>query len=369
MPDAAPDLRADLDAAFDAAVEAPPSVPEPAPAPEVAEEAPPASDKPQTAQERARDEAGRFAKAAEEKAAAEEATKAPEPAKEAAKAPTGDAAKAVISTAFKPPQSWKPAAREALLKAPPEVQAEVTRREAEITQALRESSEARQGYQKYREAVQPFEQMIRAEGGEPVAAIQGLLQTAYALRHAPEHVKADMIAKMVTAYLPGQRGLELLDRRLVGEALPQQSAQQGQQFRDPRVDELLQRLESVKQAEAQTTQQRAAELVAAVQDREFYGDLRESMADILEVASRRGLSMTLEAAYDKAAALDPEISRVLSQREEAGRLANPNGSTQRARNASSSLRSNPATPPSGDRKAGDLRADLEAAFSSNAGNR
>jgi hypothetical protein len=256
--------------------------------------------------------------------------------------------------------------REEWGKLPPRVQAEVLRREGEVQRALQESSEARQGYQKYQEAVKPFETMIRAEGGEPVQAIQGLLQTAYALRHAPMQTKADMIARMVQAYLPGRDGLELLDRRLAGEAL-QPGPQQGAQFRDPRVDQLLAQMEQAKAAQEQSVSQKAETMITAIQDKEFFADLREDMADLMEMHQRRGLTLTLEDAYNRAAAAHPEISKVLTQRAEAQRLANPTGSTQAARRASVSIRSNPATAPSGERRVGDLREDLEAALDTASG--
>lgn len=360
------DLREALDSAFEtvAADVEPTSVPEPAPAPEPVQETPPSpSETEQARSERARDEAGRFAKkAAEDAAAAPKVDEKPAaPPVPGDKTPAPEKPAAQPPAASKAPQSWKPVAREEWSKISPTVQAEVVRREREVQQALQESSEARQAHQRFKEAVAPFEQMIRAEGAEPMQAIQGLLQTAYALRFAPPQTRADMIAKMVSAYLPGREGLEMLDRRLAGEPAQQGPQQpQPQQIRDPRVDKLLETLQQRQQVEVQTQQQRAAEMVEEIKQQEFYEDVRLDMADILEVAQRRGLQMTVKQAYDRACALNPEISRVLTQREEAKRLATPAGATLAARRAGSSPRPSPAIPPKGDRPAGDLRSDLEA---------
>ena len=369
------DLREALDTAFDTVADAPDPAPEAAPPAEPVTDEPGSTPSPEADQQaaprgdRPRGPDGKFVKGEDAPPAAPAPTKAKDPtappAQEAKPPATEKPAAPTPPPAAKAPQSWKPDAREDWAKLPPRVQAEVLRREGEVQRALQESSEARQGYQKYSEAVKPYEQMIRAEGGEPVAAIQGLLQTAYALRHAPLPVKADMIAKMVKAYIPGREGLEALDRLLAGEAPAAQP--QGQQFRDPRVDQIMTVLEQNKRAAEQATSQRAEQMIAEVQGREFFEDLRLDIADILEGAQRRGLSMTLDEAYHRAARADPTISAVLSQRAEAQRLANPNGSTQAARRASSSVRSNPAIPPRGDRSPGDLRADLEAALDSASG--
>lgn len=364
------DLREALDAAFDttAADQTPePSTPEAVPAappePPEAGETPPSTPEPegQEAQPgRPRGADGRFVKSDEPAPAApkEPTEKADQPS--TPPAPEKPAAQPSAQP-VKAPQSWKPSAREEWSKISPLVQAEVARREREVQQALQETSEARQGYQKYRETVAPFEQMIRSEGGEPLAAVQSLLQTAYALRTAPATTKAQMIARMVQTFLPGRDGLELLDRSLAGEAPPPE-APRSQEFRDPRVDQILARFQHAERAEVQTRQEQARQEIETVQKLEFFQDLRQDMADIMEMSQRRGLQITVKDAYDKAAALHPEISKVLAQRAEAQRLANPSGSTQAARRAAVSVRSTPAIQPKTGDIASDLRSTLDAAF-------
>ena len=153
---------------------------------------------------------------------------------------------------------------------------------------------SRQGYQKFREAVSPFEGMIRAEGGEVVPAIQGLLQTAHMLRTAPAHVKAQGIARMVQTFLPGREGLELLDATLSGQA-PQAHQQAPQQFqRDPEVQALLDRVKQAEQARSQRDAAEAQRAVEEISQEEFFEDVRQEMADLIEVAKRRGLALTVK---------------------------------------------------------------------------
>jgi hypothetical protein len=113
---------------------------------------------------------------------------------------------------------------------------------------------------------------------------------------------------------------------------------------------------------AQQKQAEAAKSVQEVAQEEFFEDVRQDMADLIEVAQRRGVALTLKDAYTRAVGLHPEISKVVSQRAAAA-ARTPAGATQRARAASSSVRSSPAVQPKGDREVGhDMRADLEAAM-------
>jgi hypothetical protein len=95
-----------------------------------------------------------------------------------------------------------------------------------------------------------------------------------------------------------------------------------------------------RQEQAQEVNQEAATELGAFQqaNSEFYEDLREDMADLMEMATNRGRDMTLEQAYNHAANAHPEIGPILKQRTaaEAGRL-DPAAAAAK-RNAASSIR-------------------------------
>ena len=346
-------LKDDIAAAFDKVETAPEPAPEPVK--EAAPEEKPAAE--ETAQEKAdrlRDEKGRFApkaKESEEKPAAEAKPPEEKPAAEAKPPEEKPAAETL-----KPPQSWKPTTREEWAKVPPAVQEEVIRREREVARVLKESSEARQSFQRIKETAAPFEAMIRAEGGDPMRGYEAYLREAALMRTATPTVKAQAIAGLIKNYLPGKEGVELLDQALTDliSGNPRtQSPQQPVVYRDPRVDQMLE----ARQAEVQRAAQAAIEEVRSL---EFYEDVKLDMADLLEVASRRGLPLTAKDAYNRAVALHPEVSKVVEQRSKAA--ATQGGATQRARNAASSVRAEPAVgvKPS---QSGSLRDDIAAAMS------
>lgn len=386
--DKAPSLRDAISEAFDEA-ETPEVEVDDSPAPEPVEaaaDAPedttePAEASTTTAAEKARDEAGRFAKA---KAAAKPAAKPVAPAKvqkggglqsagqavppqgrAGAPAPVvppggapaaGAAPGAPPALDAKPPPSWSPAARETWATLPPAARAEVVKREREVVTALQASDVARKFQTEFQAAVGPYEGMIRAEGGNPVAAAASLFQTAAALRTAPPAIKAQIVAGIIRDFRVDVDGVA---SALDGQPMPQQ---QQQQFRDPRFDQLMAQLQQAQQQRSQTFLDTQHRTVAEFEDaHEFTNDVREDMADVLELTAKRGLSLSLDEAYARAIALHPEISSVLQQREAAQAAGKAQASTQRARAAASSVRSQP-TGGSPSPQSRDRRADLEAAI-------
>jgi hypothetical protein len=361
------DLRSDLVAAMEQA-EAPPTPPVesgPPPAVETAPETPaPEGETPEQKSERLRDEKGRFAKATEDKPVltpsekAEQAGIKPTPIapEKAAPAPTPQTEPA------KAPASFKAMAREEWGKVPPAVQQEVLRRERETAMALEQSSEARQGYQRFKEVVGPYEAMIRGQGSDPYQTVQSLLQTAAALATAPLQQRAQVLAGLIKTYLPGRESLEVLDQTLAGVMQGQPAQSAPPQYRDPRVDEIYETIQQAKQRQAATLEQQAMEGIRSIQGEEFYEDVRLIVADMLEVAGNQGIALTPSEAYNRAVLVHPEVSKVVEQRQRQKLAANPSGSMARARAAASSVRASPATAPTSAVQPDDLRSVLESAF-------
>jgi hypothetical protein len=346
-----PDLRASLESAYEAA-EAPPAA-------EPAESSTPEA-KESSGQPRAPD--GKFAKkvadaeghgASDAEAGATATGVAPEAA------PVAQPVSPVLPTpvSIKPPASWKPAAREAWAMLPDHVKAEVVRREQETSRVLNETTDARKFRETFQQALAPYEQTLRAEGVEPARAVANILGTVQMLRSGSRQQAAEALANVVRAYkIP----IDALDAALAGQPY-QGPAQQGP-VQDPRVDQLFAQIE---QAKAQRAQQEAHQADEAVSqfgaDKEFFDDVREDMADLIEAAERRGQKLDLEVAYQKALRLNDEIAQVMRQREEAKAVTTAKAATSKARAAASSVRS--SGPPSPVRAtSNDLRASLEAAW-------
>jgi hypothetical protein len=259
-----------------------------------------------------------------------------------------------VAAKDKPPESWKPAAREFWQKLPPEARAEIQRREAEMSGFMQKTAGQRKVAEQFIGAINPYLGMIKAEGGNPIETVQNLLATAAFLRTGPAAQKAVMVAKLVKDF-----GISIqdLDSALAGEQIPEDPNAKIQQLLDERlrpVNELLETVNKTKtQREEQAGQEVDTQIQAFAQDpkNEFFADVQQDMADLVEVASRRGRPITLQQAYDRAIALDPEIQATLKARVAA----------KKAAGGSIPLRGNKA-PVSNENRT--LRADLESAFES-----
>ena len=260
----------------------------------------------------------------------------------------------------KAPQSWKPGAREAWGSLPADVRAEVHRREREAAHVMQETAQARQVHTYVNQLQQQFAPALAAENVNVLEAASNLMGLASRLRFGTAAEKAQLTAQIVQSY-----GVDItaLDNALAGlPPVPQGRQAPGiEQFRDPRLDELLATLQQTRQQrEAAAAQEAVKEVETFGSGKEFFADVREDMADILEVAARRGFDMSLEDAYNRACSMNPDISKVLAARQAAG-AAGTNRSTQQARRAATSVRGTPgnggSTP-----QPNDLRGAIEAAI-------
>lgn len=326
-----------------APVETPVVETEAAPEPVEPVEAAPAEDvateeKPRADRVRAPD--GKFAKAPKSTqkpaAKASPAPAAPPPA--VAPSPGASAAAPLepakpAAPKVKPPQSWRPDLREKFSALPEEVQAEIDRREREIAQGLQETAPARKFQQDFQQTVAAYAPIL---GNEPVKAIGGLLQSVHALQYGPPLQKAQLVAQIIKGNgVDIQTLAQLLDgqqpAQQPGAIDPESLLQQAEQ-------RVMQRMQAQQQQQVQTkAQQEFAEFVASGKA-EFLEDVKPQMGRLLQA----GLAKNLEEAYNAAVKLNPQVYAVVQQREAAKQANAATASTQRARAASVSVKSQPA---------------------------
>lgn len=246
----------------------------------------------------------------------------------------------------KGPASWRPEIRQKFGALPPEVQAEVTRRETQIEQTLRQTADQRNYAQSINQLITPYDAMIRAEGGNHITAVDNLLKTAYQLRTANPQSKAMLVAQMIKQHS--------VDTALLDNALYQifggGPANQPQAGPDPMMAHFQQELAPIKQF-VQSIQQRQqqneqetgqtllteAKAFAADPKNVYIEDVREDMADLLEMAARRGVKMSLSDAYTRATLAHPEIGKLVMHSQASASAAQRSAAARRARNASASL--------------------------------
>ena len=70
---------------------------------------------------------------------------------------------------------------------------------------------------------------------------------------------------------------------------------------------------------------------------DFAEDIREDMADIMEMAAKRGQNMSLEDCYERAILLRPDIQQIIEQRKIAANASQQNQQMRQKENASVSV--------------------------------
>jgi hypothetical protein len=263
------------------------------------------------------------------------------------------------------PASWSPTAREHWASLNPAVQQEVARREADMARYVNETASARNIAERFSQTVSPFMQTIQAEGVDPLTAVRNLMQATTTLRFGTQYEKAQLIAQAVKVY-----GVDIigLDSALVGAA-PPQGHQQGPDVQAAVQQALAPLYQAAQQRQYQVVQQAEgearSELDVFAQDpkNEFFGDLRYEMADIIELGEKQGRTITLAQAYERAAMLHPEVSKVMLARQQGASARNLTQNAQRAKAAAVSVRgSAPVGGPVG-REPNSIRESIEAAIS------
>lgn len=307
--------------------------------------------------ERVRREDGTFAPKPKE-AKAPEVTAKPKLAAVPKPAEAPDAAPAPLpAVTHKAPASWRPEVREKWAALPPDVQAEIIRREREASTGLGQAAPWRQKAETWEKTIAPFAMMFQADGIAPERKVAGLLQLEAALRTGAPAAKAGIVANIVRQF-----GVTVEDLATALDGKPAQgAAAPPPDYRDPRVDQLFGALrQRAQQVQAQQSQE-AEVALAKVKDSEFYEDLREDAADFLEAAAKRGRAITVERAFELAAQAHPEVSKVQAQRKAAEDSKAKQAEALKKRAAASSIRSLPGAPATEDADTdGSLRGDLEA---------
>lgn len=267
------------------------------------------------------------------------------------------------------PASWRPDVREHWGQLPETVRQEIHRREVEVQRTLQESAEARKNYDAVMRTVAPYEAFIRAEGSNPIQAIDNLMATAAKLRTGTAPELASMVAGIVNQFGVGRFGngfIQALDSALAGQTPavdPQQAAmEQVLNQRLAPVQQMLTQFQQAQLAQQQKVAQDAQSEVERFLDRaEFGNDVREDMADLMETASRRGQNLTLEDAYKKACLLNDRVRTVLQGRLQAQGAQQTTQAAQRARSAAVSV-SGAAPKGALQQPTTDVRSAIEAAI-------
>lgn len=328
------DLRGDIESAIKE-INDKAEIPEKTP-----DAAEPAKEPSQAEDKKARDESGKFKKAPKEKE-----IKTEEPVK----------VQPEVKTTIAAPNTWTAAAKAKWATLPPEIQAEVAKREAEVEKGFTKLDEERSVGKSFKELVSPYMPMIQAEGSTPIVAIQSLLNTAYLLRTSTPQAKGKMIMDLA---------------RQFGADLSQVS--QGDVKVDPQLQAIQSELAQLKNARQQELTQREQQEQAVYKSQidAFAADPKnvhfEAVKADMAALLKAGRATDLQDAYDKAVWASPDIRSTLLEAEksqaEAKRVAEIKEKADKARKASASISGSPgaAAPSKANSEDRSLREEIMA---------
>ena len=278
--------------------------------------------------ERQRDEQGRFA--AKQEQAAQDVE---QPAAAQAAAPA--VAPAEPAQAVRPPDAWSPTLKAKFATLPPDVQAELVAREADVHKGFTKQDEQRQLGKQFSDVVTPYLPIIRAEGGNPVAAVQDLLQTAYTLRTAPPQQKSELFVRLAQQF-----GVDMQQvfNRLTGQQ-PQvnpQVAQMQQQLAQLQQERYL--AQQAREQEEQAQIHQTIDSFASDPKNVYFANVKAEVAALLS----NGNAKDLQEAYNMACWARPDIRTILLQQQEQQKRADAQAKANKARLAGSSVSGSPS---------------------------
>lgn len=252
--------------------------------------------------------------------------------------PIGDPPQDADVVEYKAPQSWGVSEREAWANIPAEIKAQIDKREKEIGHSLTTTGEARRFQDEFNQTVQAYEGFIKAEGATPMQAVGNLLQTAATLQQGSQQQKASRIAELIKHY-----GVDIaaLDSLLSGE-MPQNDPNEHliQLLNEKMapINQFMQQQQFAQQQQVNDQQNNVkSELTAFEAQHEFVPDVRMDMADLMELAGRRGDSLTLDQAYERALSMRPDIQKVIEQRKAGAAAAENNRNVRQKQSAAVSV--------------------------------
>lgn len=267
----------------------------------------------------------------------------------------------------RPPQSWKKESKGEWANLPLHVRQEVHRRESQVNQVLYESARHKEISTAIQNVVAPYAERVQQFGG-PIPTIERLLKVESMLATGSPQEVAQNIAQLIKDY---NVDLPLLDNILSGQ-FNQQPSQQPNNV--PDLGQLVQQhvqqaLAPIFQERQQAQQQSYQAVVQTIEEMAldprfpYFEEVRNDMADIIDVRAKRGIAIGLPEAYAIAVQLNPEVASQMQKQSTILSAEQKHSLAQRAVNAASSITGSPAGG-GGQAVVGDgsLRGAIEAAF-------
>ena len=276
-------------------------------------------------------------------------------------APVGkkEEAAPAVPQELKAPSQWKPHVREKWGTLPREVQEEIVRREGDTLRLIGSVGQKIKFADEVSQQLAPFAERLQGNNVPPNAFVADVFQTVKSLAQGSMEQKAAVVANIVQSY-----GIDL---RMLDNVLAQRIHAPPVNPEVHQARQLAARAQAVLQQHSQGQERQAEESAASTlaafsadPKNEFFNDVREMMADLLQA----GRAPSLEDAYQACIWANPDTRKILLQREAQQRVTSRSDRAAQARRASSSVHGSPLHAGGGvaQNNGGSLRETIAAAF-------
>jgi hypothetical protein len=221
-----------------------------------------------------------------------------------------------------PPVSWKGEAKKVWTDLPVHVRQEVMRREMQTERILRDSSLDRRKVQEITQVLTPHMDRIAANyQGNPLMAINNLLETERVLNVGTPMNKAQMVADIIKQF---NIDIGTLDSLLAGSPVSEQVRQQSdvEKLLDQRLAPVMsyfQQQQAERQRIIQESEQRVVQTVEQMAvdhvNYPYFSEVREDMADIIEMGAKRNIDVSLQEAYNRAVRMNGHTAQAVETRQ------------------------------------------------------
>jgi hypothetical protein len=186
--------------------------------------------------------------------------------------------------------------------------------------------------------LQPFTERLQATGATPSEFLGDVFTTINSLASGDPRTKAEVIANIIQSYGVDLRALDsVLSGRL--SAPPPDPRTVEVQRRAMALEQRVRQYESAAEQQTQQTVNAHLQQFAADPKNEFFDDVRDMMADLIEA----GKAETLQDAYTASVWANPDTRKILLQREAEQRAAVKQSRANQARRISASVSGAPRT--------------------------
>lgn len=288
-----------------------------------------------------------------------EGAKPAAPATPAANAPGQPVGKPATPQELKAPSQWKPQVREKWNTIPREVQEEILRRENDSLRLIGSVGQKIKFADDVGRHLAPFAERLQSQNIPPQEFLGDVFSTVKSLATGTMEEKAAVVSNIIQSYGIDLRVLDTVLSQRLSAPPPSPEVIQARQLA-ARAQAVLQQQAQGSQEQARMAASQTLAQFGADPKNEFFEDVRDMMADLLQA----GRATSLDEAYTACIWAHPDTRKILLQREAEQRVSSRGQRAQQARRASSSVHGAPlhSGGVSARNPKASLRETIEAAF-------